>query len=1562
MLHNTKFKVCFTFILLLCCNNVTYSQLDTLFWFVAPEITQSHGDRPIVFRFATLNKPAVVTISQPANPNFPTQILDISANSSKSLDLTPWIDIVENKPANTNLNYGFKITSNVQITAYYEVVTACNCNPDIFTLKGKNSLGKNFITPFQNFLDNASYARSGFNIVATEDNTEITITPTKDIVGHLANVPFKIVLNKGQTYFAEASGTASGAHLSGSSIVATKKIAVTLHDDTASGAPYGGCADLMGDQLIPIPVLGKEYIAIKGYLNGPDKVYIVAVNNNTQINIDGNNVGSINKGAMYVHTLSNPTAYIKGSDSVCVLHQSGFGCEVGEAVLPHIVCTGSNIVPFVRSTNEFIAMNILAPAGAEDGFTFNGQTGIINASSFKFVPASNNSWMYAQLDISSNMSALQGARVENLKSKFHMGIIHGGSSSGCRYGYFSDFGSLKYEINPNKTSLCEGDTLKLSSSVFMNATYDWKGPNNFTFKGPNLIFQSCNLSNAGLYQVSGFQPNTCIIVADSINVKVLKNDSIVKNEIKTICSSTLPFKWHNQTLTKSGVYKIKILNSTFCIDTIIYLNLTVNLIKAGSDLKICQGASVKLNASGGVSYQWDNNVMNGVNFSPTKSARYTVTGTDANGCKDTSSLFILVNPLPSVNAGNDTNVCVGTPAILKGKGALSYSWNNGVENSKPFYPTVKTSYEVTGTDLNGCKNTDQVEITLNSNPTIKVPLSTLICFKDSFQMLASGALTFTWNNGVVNGTKIMPPIGKNKYNVEGKDVNNCSAKDSLIITVLEPIKLNSVIKDVLCFGKSTGEINNTVVGEVPLNFSWNNGAKTKDLLNVTAASYSLKITDANGCEKDTSYTIKQPLAPLSVSIKNTPVSCYNDKNGILLATVTGGTKPYNYLWDTGQTDSILTELSDGTYTLKAKDQNQCEISISSTITHLYELPIVNAGKDEQFCFGETLKLNAIGASSYVWSNGQANGSDIKPEVGNFSYSVIGTDTHGCIGKDTIKASVFELPSFQEMKIQPIACYGETNGSVSISLASGKAPYTYLWSNGITDQNLTKVGAGKYKLKVLDANSCLVEISFTITQPKAPMISSLNAVDNVCDRDSSGIITSTVEGGTAPYSFSWNTTKTTSGISGLAVGEYWVKITDKNGCENFHQKNITALHARPFVDAGNSKTICYGDTVLIKGSGAKEYTWQDGFKDSSYIKFGIGSQLIRVTGKDQYGCINSDTVRYTIVPIPIIKAGNAIQACKQIPITLLATGGLIHTWDKEVQNGIPFVAPVGENYYHVNAIDGYGCKGKDSVLVTIYEYPEVNFSSDITTGCIPLKIHFEDESAIKSNQVEWIFGTEHSTKTGNASYTFLETGCYTISLSSTLNKCTSTKTKKNHICVIDKPKASFTVSSYTLPLLEPHIELINLSQNGTNYHWNFGDGDTSSLFHTSHTYPGQANIYTIELIVNNGLKNCEDKHTEVITIQDELILYVPNTFTPNGDEHNNEFTPIFSSGFDPNYYLFQVFDRWNILLFESNNSTIGWSGSYHNQPSKSDTYTWIIHYKEKNLQKEHIIKGHVNLIR
>lgn len=119
----------FSFLLFISFNS--FSQLDSVFWFVAPEVAQGHGDRPIIFRFATLAAPATVTISQPANPNFPVQTLTITANSAQTLDVTPWIDMVENKPANTTLNFGFKISSTTKITAYYEVNPTCNCNPDI---------------------------------------------------------------------------------------------------------------------------------------------------------------------------------------------------------------------------------------------------------------------------------------------------------------------------------------------------------------------------------------------------------------------------------------------------------------------------------------------------------------------------------------------------------------------------------------------------------------------------------------------------------------------------------------------------------------------------------------------------------------------------------------------------------------------------------------------------------------------------------------------------------------------------------------------------------------------------------------------------------------------------------------------------------------------------------------------------------------------------------------------------------------------------------------------------------------------------------------------------------------------------------------------------------------------------------------------------------------------------------------------------------------------------------------------------------------------------------------
>ena len=524
------------------------AQLDTLFWFVAPEVAQNHGDRPIVFRFASLSQAATITISQPANPSFPVQTINLLANDAQTLDLTPWIDIIENKPPNTVLPYGFKIAASVPVMGYYEVTPTCNCNPDIFTLKGKNSLGTSFVVPAQSFLNNASYAHSGFNIVATQNNTTITINPKQAIVGHAANIPFTIVLQKGETFSAEAASIIGNQHLSGSTITSNNPIAVTIHDDSMSGAPYGGCADIMGDQLIPNQVIGSEYIILKGYLNGPDKIYVVAAQNNTQITVDGTVVATINATDTYIHTLSNPTVLIQTSLPTHVLHTTGFGCEVGGAILPAIVCTGSNNVAFVRSTNEFFAINILVPAGGENNFTFNGNTGIITPAMFNFVPGTNNAWKYAQIDASSFVGVQMASRIDNPNFKFHLGVVHGGSSSGCRYGYFSDFAAAQYQISVNDQSFCVGEPILLSTNTLTGATYNWSGPNNLSSSGPQIQIAQAQLSDAGTYTISGYLPGTCAIVPDTIDITVNANPAapqILSNG--PVCAGDSLTFWSNTT-------------------------------------------------------------------------------------------------------------------------------------------------------------------------------------------------------------------------------------------------------------------------------------------------------------------------------------------------------------------------------------------------------------------------------------------------------------------------------------------------------------------------------------------------------------------------------------------------------------------------------------------------------------------------------------------------------------------------------------------------------------------------------------------------------------------------------------------------------------------------------------------------------------------------------------------------------------------------------------------------------------------------------------------------------
>jgi hypothetical protein len=215
--------------------------------------------------------------------------------------------------------------------------------------------------------------------------------------------------------------------------------------------------------------------------------------------------------------------------------------------------------------------------------------------------------------------------------------------------------------------------------------------------------------------------------------------------------------------------------------------VTVNslpVVNAGVDQAVCSGAIATLTASGAATYSWNNGATNGIFFVPSTTATYTVTGTNANGCINSDQVVVVVNPLPTVVSGIDQTVCAGTAVTLSGAGATSYSWNNGISNGVSFIPVSTTSYTVTGTDANGCVNSDVVTVTVNDLPNVSAGADQSICKGAAVTLSGSGASTYSWDNNVVDGVAFNP-IATATYAVSGTDANGCENTDEVLVTVNE---------------------------------------------------------------------------------------------------------------------------------------------------------------------------------------------------------------------------------------------------------------------------------------------------------------------------------------------------------------------------------------------------------------------------------------------------------------------------------------------------------------------------------------------------------------------------------------------------------------------------------------------------------------------------------------------------------------------------------------------------------------------------------------------------------
>ena len=757
------------------------AQTDTEFWFVAPEVTVSHNDAPIVLRISTLVSAADIEVSQPANPAFVPITISIPVNTTSTIDLTPFKEIIENKPADQILNYGLRIRSTAQVTAYYEV-NATN-NPDIFSLKGSNAKGTYFLTPFQTFWNNGTYPvqpYSGFDIVATEDNTVVTIIPSRPIFGHAQGVPFDIILNQGQTYSAIATGLQGNQHPFGSVINSTKPICVTIKDDSMTN---GGCLDLMGDQIVPVSLTGTEYIVMRGFLNGAERAYVLATEDDTEVFIGGGAtpVATINFGEQYEVVINDPTTFIRASKNVYVLHISGFGCEMGGALLPTIECTGSSQVFFTRSTTELFGLNIMCKAGSENFFTLNANPALVTGAQFTPVPGSNGEWVAAQIqynltDVAINTtSLLVNSAPQN--SLFHLGIINGGANSGCRYGYFSDYSGLSVGGNQ---FICLGDSVDLDGGLNMDS-YLWSTGDTTRF---------INVSDPGAYWIITSRDECTYIdtitVINDIPEITLGSDTIICGNPPYVLSPGTGFAqylWQDGSVAPflaaqtSGLYSVEIVNFNGCraeAELTIEFRPVPDTPEITSNLPLCEGETLTISSTqqDGTSILW-----NGPNnFNSTQASNEFVNATQAlngvyavaqtlNGCtSDTVLLDVFVFPNPQTTIVGDTLICENdTIELFAGPGFSSYAWSNSDTNASVFVGVG--IYSVIVTNQFGCTNSDEItvfsaepEANYTVSPAAIVPKTNPFQFTDSsIASLQSPIISWSWDFGDGETSNIQNP-------------------------------------------------------------------------------------------------------------------------------------------------------------------------------------------------------------------------------------------------------------------------------------------------------------------------------------------------------------------------------------------------------------------------------------------------------------------------------------------------------------------------------------------------------------------------------------------------------------------------------------------------------------------------------------------------------------------------------------------------------------------------------------------------------------------------------------
>jgi gliding motility-associated-like protein len=771
------------------------------------------------------------------------------------------------------------------------------------------------------------------------------------------------------------------------------------------------------------------------------------------------------------------------------------------------------------------------------------------------------------------------------------------------------------------------------------------------------------------------------------------------------------------------------------------------------------------NAPFNYTYSWMAGGFTTQSISALCAGTYTVTVRDDSLCLGTATV-IITEPPPLVLTPASTNIscfgaCDGTAGVdpvSGGNPGYTYFWagstgsfsgqgNPGITNVCP------GTYTVTVTDQTLCTQTSSFTITEPAPFTVTATGTNVSCFAGTNGSVTAtvaggtGPFTYVWTPGTTTGptvsiTNTMVSQIAGTYTVDVTDANGCTATATVTITEPTVLSANPVQNDVSCFGECDGSITATPTGGTgPLyTYEWTSilippdptGAGTATISDLCPGTYSVTVTDQNGCESTQSAIVTEP-PQLTLNISKTDVDCNAACNGTATANVAGGNPGYTYVWSgppplTGQGTTTLTGLCPGLYSVIITDTSGCTQNASVTITQPNNLAVTLVSTTLD-CFGDcdaTATATVTGGTptySFSWAPGVPSTTSVATNLCADVYTVTVTDSMGCIA--TASTAIAEpTPLVLTTNSTNVSCFGTCTGTAQ-ALASGGTPgYSYLWTpGGFTTPSITNLCAGSYTVCVTDLNGCVTCAVIVITQPNQ-LVGNPTITNNViCFGACNGTITSSATGGitaAGTYTYFWAPGVSaaegqgTPTIINQCPGTYTLTVTDSNSCTSIQTVVIT--QPPPFTAVISASTsscnICNGTATVTASGGTPpyDYLW-------SNTQTGTTASLLcpnisyTVTVTDSLGCTATATVTISQVVSISMTTSNTVLSCFGAcdgVATATPSGGLApygYLWSS-VDNpgpicgqGSPNACNLCEGTYYVTAVDANGCSGFDSVTFT-----------------------------------------------------------------------------------------------------------------------------------------------------------------------------------------------------------------------------------------------------------------------